>query len=318
MPRPPTGAPQDLAEAPRLTGGLARFITVIAVNVGLAVAALVTSGGRLPEFSAENFQVHLLPVSAAMGLMLACRRLDLSLCALFALAAAMRANPHVFAGGPAARLALVCVWCTGIALASALVTWYGKIASSLWTALLGLGLYVLAGRINPLLAASGAWPTAFAAAVAMAVLVVGTLVFGTTGLVVPPSRPSILPTGTRSFASLAAAWALAAVVVALAAASPRAAREAGETAFLMPVVPAAGALGGTFILRGKWGALEAVALSALAHLAWRFLALTYAGDTYARTLVQFGAPLAAIPLYLFIDAAIRRRTHESAPTALLG
>jgi hypothetical protein len=84
-----------------------------------------------------------------------------------------------------------------------------------------------------------------------------------------------------------------------------------------PPALAAAALGGAYILRGQWGALTAVVLTAVGHLAWTFTLHADLGDKTLNAVVPVAAPLVAVPLYLLLDWLIRQRTGESAPTALL-
>ena len=80
----------------------------------------------------------------------------------------------------------------------------------------------------------------------------------------------------------------------------------------------AAALSGAYILRGRWGAPAAVVCACSGHLVWAFAAGTDLGGGVMQAAVPAAAPIAAVPLCLALDWAIRRRTGESAPTALLG
>ena len=84
-----------------------------------------------------------------------------------------------------------------------------------------------------------------------------------------------------------------------------------------PAMLAAAALGGGYVLRGRWGAVEAILLTAAAHLAWSVTVSTDLGSPAANLAVPAAAPLAAVPLLLIIDWAIRRTTSESTPTGLM-
>jgi len=321
MGTPPTGAPDRKPSVAPTTGRIVRPLTILGVNLALvfAVTALASVRGALPDLTAKTLAgtlaVQLLPISAAMGLVLACRRLDLALPVLFVAAAAMRASPWAFAGDPWLRMLILCGLAAGVAVVSTLVTWYGRIASALWTVLLAGLLWHLPelAKAPPLVGSAG-WPWT---AASMGFLLVAAAVLGLSRLVAPPSSPPIFHTGSHGLAGLAAAWAVAAVAMVLAAGAD-APKEVAEAPWLAyPPVLAAAALGGAYILRGQWGALSAVALTAVGHLAWAFTLHVNLGDKTLNAIVPAAAPLVAIPLYLLLDWLIRQRTGESAPTALL-
>jgi len=319
MKRPPTGAPEGNASGSATSGATARVLVIVGVNLALVLVAvaLAYGRGRPPELTWDTFALDLLPLSAAMGLVLVCRRLDLSLPALFVLAAALTSNPHIADGGPWGRLLVVCGICGGIGLIGALVTWHGRISSALWTALVAFLLWRLAKGVMPAFPGSAVWPPPVALGASLGLLLAGAALLGAARLVLPPSRPPILPSGWRGLPGLAAAWIIAAVALALAggAEAPRALVK-DPLAIYAPALAAA-ALGGAFILRGRWGAPAAVVLTALGHLAWSFVRSADLGDGLLNLVVSAAAPLAAIPLYLVFDWLIRRRTGESAPTGLL-
>ena len=321
MTRPPTGAPDVPSRRSATLGGLGvRLVVIFGIQLVFlfVVTILGTAGKGLPELSPKTLAVGLLPVSAAMGLLLACRRLDLSLPVLLVLAAMLRANPFALGGGPDARLATVLAIAAGIGAASALVTWYGRIASSLWTALLAVAYVGVAHAVQPLpLVGAGGWPWPAAVGASLGLLVVGAAALGGAGLVRPPSRPPLLASGSGGIGGLVGAWILATVAVALAAASDGAGAAVKDPllGYLPPV--AAAALSGAYILRGRWGALAAVVCACSGHLVWAFAAGTDLGGTVAQAAIPAAAPIAAIPLCLALDWAIRRRTGESSPTALL-
>jgi len=151
----------------------------------------------------------------------------------------------------------------------------------------------------------------------MGFLLVVAAVLGLSRLVAPPSSPPIFHTGSHGLAGLAAAWAVAAVAMVLAAGAD-APKEVAKAPWLVyPPALAAAALGGAYILRGQWGALSAVALTAVGHLVWAFTLHANLGDKTLNAVVPAAAPLVAVPLYLLLDWLIRQRTGESAPTALL-
>jgi len=320
MGSPPTGAPDRESSVAPTTGRIVRILVILGVNLALvfAVTALASIHGSLPDLNAKTLAVQLLPVSAAMGLVLVCRRLDLALPVLFVAAAAMRANPWAFTGDPWLRMLILCGLAAGVAVVSTLVTWYGRIASALWTVLLAGLLWHLPvlAKAPPLLGSAG-WPWTAAVGASMGFLLVAAAVLGLARLVAPPSSPPIFHTGSHGLAGLAAAWAVAAVAMVLAAGAD-APKEIAKAPWLAyPPALAAADLGGAYILRGQWGALSAVVLTAVGHLAWAFTLQANLGDKTLNAVVPAAAPLVAIPLYLFLDWLIRQRTGESAPTALL-
>jgi hypothetical protein len=320
MARPPTGAPAPaLGAGSRDRSFAARLLVVLGVNlvVLLVVAALAALEEGLPPLRAETLAVGLLPVSAAMGLMLACRRLDLSLPALFVVAALLRANRWALTDDPSARLAMIAAIAGAIALASAFVTWYGRISAALWTALLATAYLAYAPLVKPLpLTAQAGWEWPAAVGVSVGLVALGAAILGLAGMVVPPSQPPILRAGPQGVIGLAAAWTLAALGVAVGAASTDAADAAGDFAGYLPPLAAA-AMSGAYILRGRWGALAAVGAACLAHLVWAYASSADLGRPALDRAVPALAPVVAVPVYLVLDAWLRRRTHESAPTGLL-
>jgi len=308
--------------APESTAGseIARILAVLGVNLLLVLIIVVitsTEGGGLPDLNARNLMLDLLPVSAAAGLVLACRRLDLALPMLLALAVALRVRPpELFRGDPLVRLAILCGVCGGICLVSAIVTWFGRIASALWTGLLAIVLVSLAGELDPHWGSFPGWPWPAALGASLGLLVIGAAALGAMGLVSLPSLPPIIRSGSKGLWGLASAWVIAGVAVAVASQS-----EVPRSLENMPVaymtMLAAGAMGGAYILRGRWGALTAVVLTSISHLVWSFACGANLGSPFMSVIVVAGAPLVAIPLYLFIDWIIRSQTSESAPTRLL-
>ena len=321
MKRQPDGEPESGGAPSPAGSGLARILAILGVNLVLVLVVVVyasTDRGRLPDLNASTLGVGLLPVSAAMGLLLACRRLDLSLPAVLALAIGLRTNPHIFHEDPAVRLAIFCGICAGIGLVSAVVTWFGRISSALWTAILAIGVWALARELHSLLAASGGWPWPMGLTASLGLMVVGAAVLGAVGLVQLPSTPPIIRSGSRGLAGLACAWALAGIGLALGSQSEAARPMADQALTAYPPVLAAAALGGAYILRGRWGAAVAIVTTVLGHLVWSFAIQTDLGSPLVNLAVPLAAPLVAIPLYLVVDRMIRRSTSESAPTALLG
>ncbi|MCX5683060.1 MAG: hypothetical protein NT049_05170 [Planctomycetota bacterium] len=299
---------------------LARVLAILGVNLIFVMVAVVftsTGRGKLPDLNFQTLMVGLLPVSAAMGLMLGCRRLDLSLPAVFALMIALRGNPFILHGSEISRMGILCGIGAGLGAASALVTWIGRMASALWTALLAMALWAVLPQVSVLMPTSGMWAWPVALAAALGALVVGGMAMGLTGMVALPSTPPIIRTGARGLSGLVGAWMVAGVALALAAQSADAKPMAGDPLAAYPAMLAAGALGGAYILRGRWGAVVAVALTCVSHLAWAFTVSTDFGSPLADALVPMAAPLAAVPLYLLVDRAIRSSTSESAPTGLL-
>jgi hypothetical protein len=136
-------------------------------------------------------------------------------------------------------------------------------------------------------------------------------------MVALPSTPPIIRTGARGLAGLIGAWMIAGIALALAAQAETAKSVVDQQLMMYPSMLAAGALGGAYILRGRWGAVVAVAMTCASHLAWAFVMSTDFGNPFADKIVPAVAPLVAVPLYLLIDRAIRASTSESAPTGLL-
>lgn len=203
-------------------------------------------------------------------------------------------------------------------LASAAVTWYGRISSGLWTALLAFGLWYFAKAVSTWhLMPVGGWPWTAAVAASLGVLAAGAAVLGAAGLVNLPSSPPIIRSGSRGFAGLAGAWVVVGLSVALLAEWNAAKQLVDRPALAYPPILAAGALGGAYVLRGRWGALEAVLLTALAHLTWSFLWNAKLADGWLDAAIPILAALAAVPVYLLADAVIRDKTSEGPPTGLL-
>jgi hypothetical protein len=301
-------------------GEVARVIGILGANVVLVIVAIVFSSGEqgvLPDLNRTTFAVGLLPLSAAVGLLLACRRLDLSLPMILVLAATLRSRPLEFLPTDAYSLAAaLCAVGAVVALASALVTWVGRISSALWTGLVATGLWGLSQWLGgPIAAGPWAWPAALAAA--LGVLVVGAAALGATGLVVLPSLPPIVRTGSKGLLGLVSAWVVAGAALGLACQSELVGPLPDQPLASYAGVLAAGALGGAFILRGRWGAVIAVGLTCLGHLAWFYAWNTQTGSPVAHVAIAAGAPLVVIPLYLVMDWSVRRETSESSPTGLL-
>ena len=301
------------------TGGLiARVLTILGASAGVVIAAVILAGDRkLPALNPDTLAVNLLPVSAAMGLLLACRRIDFSLPMLLLLAANFPTTARWLPADSFLRILAVVGICGGIGLASALATWYGRIASGLWTALLTLAVGLSSQALNPSGGTAGTWPWPWAVAVSLGLLVAGAAVLGATGLVSLPSTPPIIRAGSEGLAGLAGAWVLAGAAVALNAQSIAAPTSLAHLPMTYPCVLAAGILGGAIILRGRWGALAAVILTSVAHLACAYAWSIDVRSTAAQLVLLAGVPLAALPVYLVIDWLIRRWTGESAPTGLL-
>jgi hypothetical protein len=310
-------------------GALARILTILFVNVillAVAIGCAYSSGNKLPDLSPSTFAVNLLPISAAMGMILACRRIDFSLPVVLVLAIGLQDTHGVFSNDTFLRTLTVCGIAGGIGLLSAAVTWYGRIASALWTGIFAFGLWLLMSALRLPTDVVGPWPWPWAVGLSVGLLAAGALVLGATGLVSLPSSPPIIRTGSAGFMGLALAWVIAGAAVALASHSSMISVNAEDLPRAFPRLLAAAALGGAFILRGKWGMLTAVVLTCVAHLAWSYVASdinrlsawdTDLGNHFVKVLVPAAAPLVAIPLYLAIDWLIRRRTGESAPTGLL-
>jgi len=299
----------------------ARILAILGVNAILVLMVVVftaTERGELPDLNAKTLQIGLLPVSAAIGLILACRRIDLALPAVLGLLFALHTNTHILSSDPTIRLATLCGIGAGIGLASAIVTWFGRISSALWTALLAIGLWFLAmtfGTWGGFAPAGWPWPAALAAS--LGVLIVGGALLGATGLVVLPSQPPIIRSGSGGIIGLTGAWMIAGISLALAAQSEIAHSLADRPQLAYPPVLAAAALGGAYILRGRWGAPVAVILTGAGHLAWSFALSADLGSKILDLAVPAAAPLVAVPLYLAIDWAVRHSTSESAPTGIL-
>ena len=301
-------------------GEVARIIGILGLNLVLVIVVIVFSSGdpgALPDLNSRTLAVGLLPVSAAFGLLLACRRLDLSLPMILALAVALRTHPPGFLPAePYAQIAALYAVGAIIALLSALVTWLGRISSALWTGLLAAGLWWLSQQMgDPGQSGSWAWPAALAAA--LGVLVVGAGVLGATGLVALPSLPPIVRAGSKGLIGLVGAWVVAGITVGLACQSEACGPLPDQPLAAYAGLLAAGAMGGAFILRGRWGAVVAVAMTCLGHLTWSFAWSARMDSPIVHLAITAGAPLLAIPLYLFIDWLVRRETSESAPTGLL-
>ena len=320
-PEPATGEAASSRGSTAVSGHTARLMAIVAVNLALAIGVFITgslAGGALPSLNADTLALGVMPVSAAMGLMLACRRIDFSLPMILAFALAFQTKRYIVIGDPFLPLATTCLIAAGLGLVSALLTWYGRVSSALWTGILAFSLWLLLTVMDVPRAGPGPWPWPWALLLVLAVVAGGAALLGAAGLVSLPHLPPILRTGFRGLPGLIAAWVLATVACALASLSGAAHLSAQEIQAAYPQVLSAAVLGGGFILRGKWGATTAVGLACLGHLVWAFVYETRLASTAADLLVPAGAPLVAIPLYLGIDWLIRRSTKESAPTGLLG
>lgn len=318
-PKEPAETP-SAAGKPGFGGELARLIAIVGANVILVIVVVVFSSGResiLPNLDHVTFAVGLLPVSAAFGLLLACRRLDLALPMVFVLLSALRTHPlDFFPTDPYAMLAVLCGIGAAAAVASAMVTWIGRISSALWTALLGGGLWWLSQHLGgPAVPGPWSWPAALATS--LGVLAAGAVLLGATGLVSLPSMPPIFRAGSKGLVGLVGAWVLAGLAMGLACQSKAVSFLPDQPLTAYTGVLAAGALGGAFILRGRWGAVLAVGLTSLAHLAWFYAWTAPTASPTTHLIIAAGAPLVAVPLYLIIDWLIRRETSESAPTGLM-
>jgi len=311
----------ETRRAPSSVGGqTARVLAIVATNLALVLAAIILASmgdGKFPDINTQTLAVGMLPVSAALGLVLACRRLDLSLPVILVLALALQSKRYIVVGAPILPTVTICALAGGVGLASALVTWYGRISSALWTGIVGFSLFLLLNILQSASPGAGPWPWPLALLVSVGVLAGGAAVLGVTRLVSPPSLPPIIRVGPRGIAGLAGAWLVAGVGVSLASLSDAARVSAGELQGAYPLMLSAAALGGAFILRGRWGALAAVLLTCLGHLAWSFAWNAYLGKGIAEILIPGAAPLVVIPLYLAIDRLVRRHTSESSPTGLL-
>jgi hypothetical protein len=320
-------AKQSDAEAPSgpassgAGGGLARIVAILGINLMIVLLVVVlasTGGGKFPDLNVKTLGVEFLPISAAMGLMLACRRLDLALPALMALLIALDRDPHAFPVDPALRIAILCGIGAGVGLVSAVVTWFGRISSALWTGLLAVGLGICIDRFPSSPPPAGGWPWPAALGASLGVMIVGAALLGAIGLIALPSTPPIIRAGSKGIVGLVAAWMLAGVGLALASHFEGAQRAASEPALAYPSMLAAGALGGAYILRGRWGAVAAIVLTSAGHLVWWFAMGASMGSTITDFAVPAAAPLVTVPLLLVIDRAVRSSTSESPPTALLG
>jgi hypothetical protein len=318
MAKPKEAASEKGEPSPTISAQFARIIAILGVNVALVVITLILAASEQRDFanvSARTLGIQLLPVSAALGLVLACRRLDLALPALLTVLIALRAHPPALLHVDATlQLLILCGIAAAVCLTSAIVTWIGRISSTLWTGLLALGLWWQADQLGPLRAGPWPWPAALAAAVGTLILGAGLL--GATGLVSLPSQPPIIRSGAKGLMGLAGAWVVAGVSLALASQSEMEGL-GGEYSYAYIVMFPAAAMGGAYILRGKWGAVAAVVLTGLGHLTWAFACNTLSASPGVGLAVAAVAPLAAVPLYLFIDWTIRKQTGESAPTGLL-
>jgi len=301
-------------------GQTTRILAIVAANLALVLAAIILASlgdGTFPDINTQTLAVGMLPVSAALGLVLSCRRLDLSLPVILVLALALQSKRYIILGVPILPTVTICALAGGVGLASALVTWYGRISSALWTGVVGFSLFLLLSVLKGASPGAGPWPWPWALLLSVGVLAGGAAVLGVTGLVSPPWLPPIIRAGSRGIAGLAGAWVVAGVGVSLASLSEAARVSAAELQGAYPLMLSAAALGGAFILRGRWGALAAVLLTCLGHLAWSFAWNAYLGKGIAEIVIPGAAPLVVIPLYLAIDWLVRRRTSESSPTGLL-
>ena len=307
--------------SPGAGGQLVRLSVIVIVNAALAVAAIIltsTEHGKLPALDAQTLMVDLLPISAAFGLLVACRRLDFSLPALLAVAVALRLHPSLMPAEPMARLGIVCGITGGVGLVSSMVTWLGKISSALWTALLAVGLWMVAKALSAEVdphAVGWAWPAAVGASLGL--LAIGAIMLGAVKFVDLPSVPPIIGTGIRGFPGLVGVWIVAGLAMGLFAQGdgPRGLVERPLMAY--PPILAAAAMSGAYILRGRWGALAAIVTASLGHLVWAFVWSAELGPTALDWILPVAAPLVAVPLFLALDAIIRAKTGEQAPTGLL-
>jgi hypothetical protein len=320
MSNPSEGRPETSGASARTGNQVARIASIVGLNLALVALAVVfasSRGGKLPDLNASTLAVATLPVSAALGLVLACRRLDFSLPVILVVAIALQTKRHFLASDPLLSMSMVCGIAGGVGLLNALVTWYGRISSALWTGALAFGLWLLMSMLKIEGTGPGPWPWPWALAASVGFLLAGAAVLGITGLVSLPSLPPILRSGSNGFAGLAGSWIVAAIAVAMASQSAAARMPPGELQAAYPRMLAAAALSGAFILRGRYGALAAVLLTCLGHLAWSFAWNTDFGNRTWDLVVPAAAPLVAIPLYLVIDWFVRQRSGESAPTGLL-
>jgi len=319
--RPTDDTPSPRPRGAAVSGHTARLMAIVAVNVALALAVFIygsMKGGELPSLNARTLALGVMPVSAAMGLMLACRRVDFSLPMILAFALAFQTKRYIIVGEPFVPLLATCLIAAALSLTSALLTWHGRISSALWTGILAFSLWLLLTVMEIPKAGPGPWPWPWALLLLLAVIGGGAALLGATGLVSLPNMPPIVRTSLRGLPGLVGAWVLAGVTCALASLSKAAHLSAADIQAAYPQVLSAAVLGGGFILRGKWGAPTAVGLACLGHLVWAFAYETRLAGATADLLVPAGAPLVAVPLYLGIDWLIRRSTGESSPTGLLG
>lgn len=324
-----SGHPTATSAAIRSSDGKewVRVAAILAVNLLLVLAAVLWAcAGNVPPLTTQdkpasaleegafvpqtlNLHAELLPVSAAMALILTFRRLDLALPATMVLVAAMRGLLPV-AGAPA-MLAITFAIGAGLGLTNAACTYYGRVSSALWTGVLLLGL--LGPWLNPFGDYPlGAWPRHVALAVSLGWLTAGAFLLGVLGLSGCPSNPPDLPAGKRGWAGLACAWVVAEVGAGLAVQSATCYPAGGLLEY--PLILSSAAMSGAFILRGRMGALTAVALACVAHLCCA-LARSF-GDVASHAghpgygLLTAAWPLMAVVLYVAIDRLIRRYGNE--------
>jgi len=306
----------------RHTGGhAARAMAVAAVNIALGVTVFILGslkGGKLPALDTRTLGIGVMPVSAAMALMLSCRRIDFALPMILAFALAFQTKRLIVVGEPYVSLLTTVGIAAALGLASALVTWYGRISSALWTGILGFSLWMVLAVLKIPDPGPGPWPWPAALALTLALVAGGAALLGTVGFVNPPNLPPIMHAGGRGLTGLILAWVLASITCALASLSDAARLPADRLQAAYPLALSAAVLSGAFIQRGRWGAMTAIALACLGHLVWAFTYETHLANETADVLLPAAAPLAAIPLYLGIDWLIRRSTGETAPTGLLG
>jgi hypothetical protein len=199
-----------------------------------------------------------------------------------------------------------------------MVTWLGKISSALWTALIAVGLWIVARYLSAEAdphTAGWAWPAAVAASLGL--LAIGAIMLGAVKFVNLPSLPPIIGTGFKGFPGLVGIWIIVGLAVGLFAQwdGPRTLVDRPLTAY--PPILAAAALSGAYILRGRLGALAAILTASLGHLVWAFVWSAELGPTALDWILPVAAPLVAVPLYLALDAIIRAKTNEQAPTGLM-
>jgi hypothetical protein len=309
------------SSGPGFGGELARIIGVFVANFILLIVIIIVFSygqqGGLPELNQSTLALDLLPVSAAFGLMLACRRVDLSLPMIFVLLVTLRSHPlDFFPPDPYAQLGVLCGVGGALTLISAMVTWTGRISSALWTVILGCGLWWLSRHMGGS-ASPGPWPWTATLAASLCLLAGGAFILGVTGLVSLPSLPPIIRTGAKGLVGLVGVWVVAGLAMGLAAQSSSASYLPDQPLTAYSGILAAGAMGGAFILRGRWGAVMAVILTSISHMVWFYIWSSPTASPVTHLAVTAGAPLAAIPLYLVFDRFVRRGTSESAPTGLM-